>query len=63
MRVPHYIPYSNSGLKKDNFSSDNPSRLNFSICRIFYLEYALSMTHSICLFHEPSSEIVTPRCL
>ena len=65
MRVPHYIPYSNSGLIKDkyNFSSDNLSSLNFNMRRIFNLEYALSMTSSICLFHEPSSEIVTPRCL
>ena len=57
--------YSNSGLIKDkyNFSSDNLFSLNFNMRRIFNLEYALSMTSSICLFHEPSSEIVTPRCL
>ena len=58
-------PYSNSGRIKDkyNFSSDDLSSLNFNIRRIFNLEYALSMASSICLFHEPSSEIVTPRCL
>jgi len=58
-------PYSNSGLIKDkyNFSSDNLSSLNFNMRRIFNLEYALSMTSSICLFHEPSSVIITPKCL